>query len=317
MAIKLGVVMDFIGSINYKKDTTLAMLWEAEKRGWEIFYFEQKDLYLQEGVAHGKSRNLKVFHDENKWYEFGAEKNIPLADLDVILMRKDPPVNYEYIYVTYILEQAEREGVFVLNKPQSLRDCNEKIFATVFPDCCPPTLVTCSISLLKAFHAKHQDIVCKPLNAMGGSSIFHLAHNDTNASVVFEVLTQLETTFMMAQKFLPEITAGDKRILMINGEPLDFVLARVPGQGEWRGNLAAGAKGIAQPLSDRDRWTCQQIGGKLREKGLYFVGVDVIGDFVTEINVTSPTCVRELDELCNLNICAMLFDFVEQALQKN
>lgn len=315
MTYKIGVVMDFIGAINYKKDTTLAMLWEADKRGWEIYYFEQKDLFLRDGAAFGKSKILKVFHDEKKWYEFTAEKTLPLADLDVILMRKDPPVDREFIYTTYILEQAERDGVFVVNKPQSLRDANEKIFATQFAEFCPPTLVTCSIQLAKEFFQEHQDIVCKPLDEMGGSSIFHLKKNDPNANVVFEVLTQRETIYMMAQKFIPEITAGDKRILLINGEPLSFVLARVPGAGEWRGNLAAGAQGIAQPLSDRDRWTCQKIGPVLREKGLFFVGIDVIGDFVTEINVTSPTCVRELDELCQLNIASMLFDFIEQQLK--
>jgi glutathione synthase len=315
MTKKLGVVMDPIGSINYKKDSTLAMLLEATQRGWAIYYFEQKDLFLRDGAAFGKSKLLNVFADKNKWFQFGAEQDIPLASLDLILMRKDPPFDREYIYTTYILEQAARKGSLVMNNPQSLRDANEKLFTAWFPDCCPPTLVTRSYALLREFFLEHQDIICKPLDAMGGASIFHLKPNDPNASVVFETLTARETQFMMAQRFIPEITAGDKRILLINGEPIPFALARIPGQGDWRGNLAAGARGVAQPLTTRDRWICEQVGPTLREKGLYFVGIDVIGDFLTEINVTSPTCIRELDEQCQLNISAVLFDCLEKDLR--
>ncbi len=311
MTIKLGVVMDSIESINFKKDSTLAMLWEASKRGWEIFYFEQHDLFLRDGVAYGNSRLLSVYENENKWFKFHGHQKIALADLNVILMRKDPPFDREYIYTTYILEAAERAGALVFNKPQSLRDANEKLFATWFPQCCSPTLVTRDMQMLKEFYAEQHDIVCKPLDAMGGSSIFHLRENDPNATVVFETLTGYGTQFMMAQKFIPDITKGDKRILMINGEPVPFVLARVPAQGEWRGNLVAGAQGIAQPLAEKDLWICQQVGPTLREKGLYFVGLDVIGNYLTEINVTSPTCIRELDEQCNLNIAAQLLDCVE------
>jgi glutathione synthase len=232
----------------------------------------------------------------------------------VILMRKDPPFDREYIYTTYVLEQAEYAGALVVNKPQSLRDANEKLFTAWFPNCCPPTLATRSMARLHEFYQEHHDIICKPLDAMGGSSIFHLGPNDPNASVVFETLTQRETQMMMAQRFIPEITHGDKRILMIDGEPIPFALARIPNAGDWRGNLAAGAKGVAQPLTERDRWICQQVGPVLRAKGLYFVGLDVIGDFLTEINVTSPTCIRELDEQCNLNISAVLFDCLEKYL---
>jgi glutathione synthase len=315
MAIKIGVVMDDIGAINYKKDSTLAMLWEADKRGWEIFYFEQRDLYLKNGKAFGKSHALKVFHDEKKWFGLGAEKTIPLSDLDVILMRKDPPVDREYIYTTYILEQAERDGVFVLNKPQALRDANEKVTATWFPEFCPATLVTRSINLLTEFLVENKYIVCKPLDGMGGSSIFQLRENDPNAQVVFEMLTQRNSALMMAQKFIPEITAGDKRILLINGVPVEYVLARMPAPGQWRGNLAAGAQGVVQPLTENDKKICQTVGPVLRDKGLYFVGLDIIGNYLTEVNVTSPTCIRELDESGKTIITKQLFDFIEQALK--
>jgi glutathione synthase len=312
MTMKLGVVMDPIDRIHYKKDSTLAMLWEASHREWPIYYFEQKDLFLKNGVAYGVSRALKVYKDANRWYEFGEEKTIALSQLDVMLMRKDPPFDLEYIYTTYILEQAERDGVMIVNKPQSLRDANEKLFTTWFTECCPPTLVTRSMALLREFFSEHNDIVCKPLDAMGGASVFRLRENDPNASVVFETLTHRETHHMMAQKFIPEIVSGDKRILMINGEPLPFALARVPSKGDWRGNLVAGAEGVARPLTERDRKICEVVGPHLREKGLLFVGLDVIGDYLTEINVTSPTCIRELDQQCHLNISAILFDCIEQ-----
>jgi glutathione synthase len=316
MTVKLGVVMDFIGAINYKKDSTLAMLWEADKRGWEIYYFEQKDLYIKNGAAFGRSRALKVFRDVNHWYEFGAHQHLPLSACDIILMRKDPPFDREYVYTTYILELAERDGVFVLNKPQALRDANEKIAVTWFPDFCPPTLVTRSMSMLREFFQIHKNIVCKPLDAMGGASIFQLQENDPNAEVVFEVLTQRENAYMMAQKFIPEISAGDKRVLLINGEPLSYVLARVPAPNQWRGNLAAGATGVIQPLAENDKRICETVGPVLREKGLYFVGLDIIGNYLTEINVTSPTCIRELDAGAKINITAQLFDFIEKYINK-
>lgn len=311
MAIKLGVLMDPIQAIHYKKDSTLAMLWEAQRRQWMIYYFEQKDIFLRKGEVFAKTKILKVFHDPQKWFSFDEEKIIPLKELNVILMRKDPPFDVEYIYTTYLLEHAEQSGVLVVNKPQSLRDANEKLFTTWFSQCCPETLVTRSIDLLKEFYHEQQDIVCKPLEAMGGASVFRLQYPELNASVIFETLTHQGTRFVMAQKFIPEIKEGDKRILMINGDAVPFALARVPAAGELRGNLAAGAQGVAKPLSDRDRWICQQVGPVLREKGLMFVGLDVIGDYLTEINVTSPTCIRELDEQCGTNISERLMDVIE------
>ena len=308
MSTQLGVLMDPISSISYKKDSTLAMLWEAERRNWIIHYFEQKDIFMRDGQVFAKTKLLHVYQDPEKWYEFGKEQVIALSELNVILMRKDPPFDLEYIYTTYLLENVERSGVLIVNKPASLRDANEKIFTTWFPECCPSTLVTRSIELLRQFLLEKQDIICKPLEGMGGSSVFRLQHPDLNASVVFEVLTQEGACFIMAQQFIPEIKEGDKRILMINGEPVPYALARIPAAGELRGNLAAGGRGVAKPLTERDRWICQQVGPVLREKGLLFVGLDVIGDYLTEINVTSPTCIRELDQQCNLNISEKLFD---------
>lgn len=307
--------MDPIESIHIKKDSTIAMLWEAQDRGWEIFYFEQNDLFLRDGKAYGNSRRLKTFRDEKKWFEFGKSEQIVLSDLNIILMRKDPPFDREYIYTTYILEQAEQDGALVVNKPQSLRDANEKVFTSWFPQCCPPTLVTRDISLLRDFYAEHHDIICKPLDNMGGASVFRLTPRDQNASVIFEVLTDLGSRFMMAQRYIPEIKYGDKRILLIDGKPVSHSLARIPASGELRGNLAAGGKGVAKPLSDRDRWICEQVAPVLQKKGLYFVGIDVIGDYLTEINVTSPTCIRELDTQCDLNIASLLLDCIEKKYQ--
>jgi glutathione synthase len=315
MTIKLGVVMDSIATINYKKDSTLAMLWEAERRGWEIFYFQPQDLFFKQSEVFANGKILKVFANPEKWYDIIEERTIPLSQLNVILMREDPPFDLEYIYATYLLELAERKGVLVVNKPQSLRDANEKLFTAWFPECCPPTLVSRDINLLREFLQEQQDIVCKPLDAMGGTMIFRLRFPDENASVVFETLTQYGSKMTMAQRYIPEIKQGDKRILMIDGEPVPHALARVPLSGELRGNLAAGGKGVAQPLSERDRWICQQVGPVLREKGLYFVGLDVIGDYLTEINVTSPTCIRELDEQTGSTICVQFFDSIQRVLK--
>jgi len=314
MTVKLGVVMDSIATIHYKKDSTLAMLWEAERRGWEIFYFEQKDLFFQNGEVFAKAKIIKVFADPEHWFEVTAEHCIALDKLNVILMRKDPPFDLEYIYTTYLLEHAERKGVLVVNKPQSLRDANEKLFTAWFPECCPPTVVSRDIHLLRTFLQEQQDMVCKPLDAMGGTLVFRLRFPDENAAVVFETLTQNGTKMAMAQRYIPEIKQGDKRILMINGEPVSYALARIPAEGELRGNLAAGGYGIAQPLTERDRWICQQVGPVLRKKGLYFVGLDVIGAYLTEINVTSPTCIRELEDQTGLTISTQLFDCIQQLL---
>ncbi len=314
MAIKLGVVMDNMATVNYKKDSTLAMLWEADRRGYQLYYLEQKDLLLRDSKPYGNVHRLTMYHDANHWFDLGEKQTIPLADLNIILMRKDPPFNAEYIYATYLLEHAEKLGVLVANKPQSLRDANEKLFATDFPQCCPPNLVTCSIEKLNEFWQEHKDIVCKPLDSMGGDSIFRLRELDVNAQVVFHNLTHAGKQFIMAQKFIPDIIAGDKRILLIDGDPFPFALARVPQGKDWRGNLAVGAEGKVQPLTARDQWICEQVGSTLRAKGLYFVGIDVIGDYLTEINVTSPTGIRELDQASGLNISALLFDRLEHHL---
>ncbi len=310
MALKIGVVMDPIGSIAFHKDSTLALLLAAQTRGWELYYMEQADLFLRDGVAHARTRRLTVALDPKNWFEFGAEAAAPLASLDAILMRKDPPFDMQYIYTTTLLERAEAAGVLVVNKPQSLRDCNEKLFTAWFPDITPPTLVTRAAARLRDFLAEHGDIVLKPLDGMGGASVFRLRSGDPNTNVVIETLTHDETEYAMAQRYLPEIAAGDKRILLIDGEPIPYALARIPAPGETRGNLAAGGRGVGMPLSARDRAICARVGPVLREKGLLFVGLDVIGDWLTEINVTSPTCIRELDKLYGLDIGAKLMDAI-------
>jgi glutathione synthase len=315
MSIKVGIVMDPIQHISYKKDTSLAMLVAAQEKGWELYYMEQSDLYLQDGVAFAQMRELSVRWDETQWFSFGETSEQPLSELNVILMRKDPPFDTEYIYSTYLLEQAERDGTLIVNKPQSLRDCNEKLFATQFPQCCPPNLVSSKASVLKRFHAQFGDVIFKPLDGMGGASIFRLKPDDSNVSVIIETLTDNGRTPIMAQKFIPEIVSGDKRILLIDGEPVPYALARVPAKGETRGNLAAGGSGVPQGLSERDLWICAQVKDSVKAKGLLFVGLDVIGDYLTEINVTSPTCVRELDRAYNLNIAGDLMNCIEAKLQ--
>ena len=316
MAVKLGVVMDPISDINYKKDTTMAMLWAAQDRGWELFYMEQTHIYLEQGVARARMAPLNVFRDQDHWFTLEQDEDRDLGELDVILMRKDPPFDNEYIYSTYILEAAERLGTLVVNRCQSLRDCNEKVFATQFPQCCPPVLVSADMQRLKAFHRKHEDTIFKPLDGMGGSAIFRVKPDDSNISVILEVLTRNGCETIMAQKFIPQIEKGDKRILMINGEPVPYCLARIPLAGETRGNLAAGGTGQPQPLSERDQWIAAQVGPSLREKGLLFVGLDVIGDYLTEINVTSPTCIREIDAGYGLDIGGQLMDCIIEALAK-
>jgi glutathione synthase len=306
--------MDPIGAINPKKDSTLAMLLAAQKRGWTISYMEMGDLMLRDGQACGWTRKLTVQDTLTDWYRFGAQQLRPLAELDVILMRKDPPVDTEYLYATQILELAEAAGVLVANKPQSLRDANEKLYTAWFPHCAPPTLVTRSAAEIRRFLNEHGDIILKPLHGMGGHAIFRLHSGDHNINVVIETLTLVGARYIMAQRYLPEIRDGDKRILMIDGEPIPHALARVPAPGETRGNLAAGGSGVGVPLSDRDRWICSQVGPALRAKGLLFVGLDVIGDYLTEINVTSPTCIRELDTLYSLDIAGQFMDCLEQKL---
>lgn len=314
MSIKLAVVMDPIQAIAYKKDSTMAMLWAAADKNWQLFYIEPQDLFIENGKAYANCCELEVFRNETRWYEKGQEAVTDLGDFDVILMRKDPPFDNEFLYATYILEMAEKQGALVVNRPQSLRDCNEKLFATQFPECCPPHLVTASAKQLRAFHKKHGDVIFKPLEGMGGSKIFRLKADDPNISVIIETLTEFGQTTIMAQKFLPQITEGDKRILIVDGKPIDYALARIPAKGETRGNLAAGGTGKAVALSDRDYWICEQVIPSLKEKGLLFVGLDVIGDYLTEINVTSPTCIREIDNAFNTQIAEKLMDAIEQRL---
>ncbi len=306
--------MDPIGSIQVYKDSTLAMLLEAQARGWSLYYMEMNDLSLRDGEASARARPLKVFRDEQHWFELGPQSATPLAELDVILMRKDPPFDLEYIYCTYILERAEQRGALVVNRPSALRDANEKMYTAWFPQCTPPTLVSREYSDLRAFLAEHLDIIIKPLEGMGGASIFRVTEQDPNISVVMEVLTRHRTRYVMAQRYIPEIRAGDKRILMVDGEPLPWVLARVPAPGELRGNLAAGATGEGREIGDRERWIADQVGPALREKGILFAGLDVIGDYLTEINVTSPTCIRELDAHFSVNISARIMDAIEKRL---
>jgi len=316
MTIKLGVVMDPIADINYKKDTTLAMLWAATARDWQLFYMEQKDLYLRDGEARASMSPLSVFQNPDNWYDLKAPQDCSLADLDVILMRKDPPFDNEYIYSTYILEDAERRGSLIVNRCQGLRDSNEKVFATQFPQCCPPVLVSRDMARLRQFHKEHNDVIFKPLDGMGGTAIFRAREDDPNVSVILETLTEYGQQSIMAQRYIPEIVDGDKRILVINGEAVPYCLARVPLAGELRGNLAAGGTGRAQPLTDRDRWIAEQVAPFLRERGILFAGLDVIGEYLTEINVTSPTCIREIDAGYDLDIAGDLMDCIVGELER-
>ena len=307
--MKIGVVMDPIESINFKKDSTLAMMLEAQSRKHQLFYMTPDSLYINEKGAFAIAKILQVKNDPTGWFDFKEEKQIKLSELDVILMRQDPPFNSNYIYNTYVLESAEKEGVLVVNKPSSLRDCNEKVFATEFPECCTPFLVTSDPNLLKSFIEDHRDTVIKPLDGMGGSSIFRLRYSDPNLNVILETITDSFTTKVMIQTYIPEITDGDKRILLINGNPMDAAVARVPAEGELRGNLAAGASAIARSLTEKDLWICEQVGPKLKELGLVLVGLDIIGDYLTEINVTSPTCFKEYESLCDIDVA---FSFIEE-----
>jgi glutathione synthase len=315
MSISLGVVMDPIGSIHFKKDSTLAMLLEAQRRDYALYYMEQPDLFWQDQQPRASMRPLKVYADPDGWFELGEAVSQPLASLDAILMRKDPPFDNNYLYTTYLLEQAELAGSLIVNKPQSLRDANEKLFITYFPQCIPETLVSCRSDIIKGFLQQQHDLILKPLDSMGGASIFRVAENDPNINVILETLTQHGRRHIMAQRYIPEISEGDKRILLVNGEPVPYALARIPSKGETRANLATGGQGVGVPLTERDYWICEQVAPTLKAKGLYFVGLDVIGNYLTEINVTSPTCIRELDSQYDLNISALLMDCIEQNLK--
>ncbi|MCP5415815.1 MAG: glutathione synthase [Chromatiaceae bacterium] len=316
MTISLGVVMDPIASITIKKDSTFAMLLESQRRGWEIWYMQQADLFLAENRASAKMQRLAVQDNPENWFTLTQSRTAPLDALDVILMRKDPPFDMEYIYTTYLLEYAEKLGCLVVNSPASLRDCNEKLFTSWFPQCCPETLVSRNHEQVLSFVNKYQDAIIKPLAGMGGTSIFRAQAGDPNLNVIIETLTDNGKRFTMAQRFIPEISKGDKRILIVDGEAIPFALARIPKPGENRGNLAVGGKGVGIPLSERDHWIADQVAPLLKRKSILFAGLDVIGDYLTEINITSPTCIRELDAQFNLNISAQLLDSIEQKLRR-
>jgi glutathione synthase len=306
--------MDPIESITVEKDTTLAMMLAAQERGWNLKYFLRTDLFMRDGIASANMRDITVKDDPAHWFDLGEAQDLRLADCDCILMRLDPPFNMDYVFTTYFLQRASDDGVLVLNNPAALRDLNEKVFTAWFPDCCPPTLITSDNAKIRDFHREFDDIIVKPLDGMGGSSIFRLKKDDPNVSVVLETMTDFGSTQIMAQKYIPEIVDGDKRILVVGGKPVSHALARMPMAGETRGNLAAGGKGIAVPLSDRDREIAETIGPVLVEKGVLFAGIDVIGDWVTEINVTSPTCARELNAQVGLDIGGQFMDVIAEHL---
>jgi len=313
--MKLGIVMDPIRSITPKKDSSLAMLLEASRRGAELHYFEQQHLRMLSGKAIGISTQLTVRDNYDDWFDLGQQQEVELGELDVILMRKDPPFNMEYVYTTYILDRAKLAGALVVNAPQALRDMNEKAYTAWFPECTPVTLVTRSMPEMKAFLAKHGRIVVKPLDGMGGRSIFVIQKGDNNANVILETLTDYGQRFAIAQVYIPEISAGDKRILLIDGEPVPYALARIPSADDNRGNMVAGATTRGQPLSAADVRICEIVGPVLRDQGVLFAGLDVIGDYLTEVNVTSPTGIRELDREFGLNIAGMMFDAIEKKLR--
>lgn len=316
MPLKIGIVMDPIGAINFKKDSSLAMLLEAQSRGWQLFYMEQTDLYMAHEIARARMQPLKVFNNAENWYQLDNAEDLPLDSLDAILMRKDPPFDMNYIYSTYLLEKAEEKGTLIINKAQSLRDANEKLFTNNFAECMPPTLVSSQAEHIKAFYQQHKDIILKPLDGMGGASVFRIKEDGANLSVIIETLTEHGSKLTMAQRFIPEIVQGDKRILIVNGEAVPYALARIPAKGETRANLAAGGEGVGMELTERERWICQQVAPLLKAKGLIFVGIDVIGGYLTEVNVTSPTCIRELDQQYNINISALLMDWIAEQKSK-
>ncbi len=314
MSHDVAVVMDPIGSIKIAKDSTFAMLLEAQRRGHRLHYISPGGLGVADEVSVARIAPVQVRDDPTGWYTLGEARQRPLAEMDVVLMRKDPPVDTEYLHDTHILSLAQGEGVLVVNDPQGLRDLNEKLAALLFPQCCPPILVSRDAAALRAFVAEHGQCVLKPLDGMGGRSIFRAAAGEPNLNVILETLIDGGRHLAMAQRYLPAIRDGDKRILLIDGEPVPWCLARIPQGGEFRGNLAVGGRGEGRPLSERDRWIAAQVAPELKRRGMLFVGLDVIGDWLTEVNVTSPTCIRELDAQFGLNIAGTLFDAIEAKL---
>jgi len=319
MSIKIGIVMDPLSSINIKKDSTFAMMLASQKSDWEIHTIYQSDLYTANEQARAFTRTTRVEDNPNHWFDFISEQDIALSSLDVILMRKDPPFDIEYIATTYILELAEQAGTLIVNKPASLRDFNEKMFITQFPQCCTPFMVARDTQRLREFVEKRfleeqQDVILKPLDGMGGTSIYRVNPQDPNLSVIMETVSENESRTVMAQQFIPEITEGDKRVLIVDGETVPYALARIPAAGETRGNLAAGGSGVGIELSERDHWICQQVAPVLKKQGILFAGIDIIGDYLTEINITSPTCIRELDQIYSLDIAGDLIRCIKKHL---
>jgi len=312
--IRLGMIMDPISQIKPYKDSSFAVLLEAQKRGWELFYIQQENLSVINNEISAIAQSLIVNDDNDNWFTLQAEQQLTLSDLDVVFMRKDPPFNMDYIFTTLLLDKLEAAGTLVVNRPHSLRDCNEKIFASNFPDCSPATLISSQKPQITEFLEQHQDIIVKPLDGMGGASIFRIKKSDPNINVIIETMTNFGKKLIMSQAYIPEITQGDKRIILIDGEPVPYALARIPTPGETRANIATGGTGVGVELTERDYWICTQIAPELKQRGLIFVGIDVIGDYLTEINVTSPTCIRELDKMYNLNISATLLDVVSKKL---
>ncbi|OKY26336.1 glutathione synthase [Thalassotalea sp. PP2-459] len=316
MAIKLGVVMDPISQVKVHKDSSMAMMFEAQARGYELFYIEMNDLYMLQGESRAFARKVTVYDNAEHWYDLAESQDIALTELDAVIMRKDPPFDTEYIYATYMLERAEQQGTLIINKPQSLRDCNEKLFTAWFPELTAKTLVTRNSQQIRVFHQQEKDVIIKPLDGMGGSSIFRMKEHEANVGVIIETLTNHGEQYTMVQEYMPEIKDGDKRILIVNGEPMPYCLARIPAKGETRGNLAAGGTGEARPLSASDKLIAETIAPELKKRGLYFVGLDVIGDKVTEINVTSPTCIREIEAAYPINISGKLMDAIESLIEQ-
>lgn len=312
----IGIIMDPLESLSIKKDTTLALIEAAQKKEWVVDVIYQNDVLLEDGVPSAVARPVNIDLASTPWYRLGETSCKPLSSYDCILMRKDPPFNMEFIYTTYMLDRAEDDGVLVVNRPHTLRDCNEKLYATRFPQCCTPLLVSANASHLKDFYREHGDVIYKPLDGMGGSSILRARENEPNLSVMIELLTAGGKTPIMAQRYIAEILDGDKRILMVDGKPIDYCLARIPQLGETRGNLAAGGRGEVRPLTERDRWIASEVGPDLIQRGVLFAGLDVIGDYLTEINITSPTCVREIDAGAGTDIGTELMDAIETRLSE-
>lgn len=312
--IKIGIIMDPIESIKPYKDSCMAMMLAAQHKGWTVYYMQQQQLYLDNGITYVDATAITVFDNNDSWFEFGATTNMPLHELDCVLMRKDPPFDAEYLYSCHLLALAEQQGCLIVNSPSALCNHNEKLFIGQFPELCAPTRVSRDTRHILDFLNEHQDIILKPLDGMGGASIFRVQQGDKNTNVILETLSNNGTNSMMAQKFIPNISAGDKRILVVDGKPVDYCLARIPAEGENRGNIAAGGSGVGQALSERDREIANTIGPVLKERGILFAGLDVIGDYLTEINITSPTCIRELDAQFDLDIAGDLMNVIEARL---